>query len=173
MNHTKWVLQKYQMNACGMTDGLSGDMLASSWRNLAPTVLPPNKKLLPTPLYSRTCRLTDSHPECFRYTIIPTESLQGRIYEAAIPRNRHFYRQDNFTFSWGTSLVNRQKCQICVVKILFEKVWKSIATNQLKVVMTCPGSTDKCPSHSEEWPFHQRSCRGSHHLLRQNYNAFY
>ena len=35
MNHTKWILQKkYPVNASGVTDGLSGDILASSRRNL-------------------------------------------------------------------------------------------------------------------------------------------
>ena len=29
MNHTKWVLQKYPVNACGVRDGLSVDMLVS------------------------------------------------------------------------------------------------------------------------------------------------
>ena len=34
MNHTKLVLQKIPVNACGVRDGLSGDMLVSSRRNL-------------------------------------------------------------------------------------------------------------------------------------------
>ena len=53
MNHTKWVLEKYPVNACGLRDDLSGDMFASSRRNFVPLVLvppPPNQKLLPTPL---------------------------------------------------------------------------------------------------------------------------
>ena len=43
---------KYPVNACGMRDGLSGDMLASSRGNLVPR--PPNQKLLLTPLTSKT-----------------------------------------------------------------------------------------------------------------------
>ena len=34
MNHTKWVLQRYPVNAYGMRDGLIEDMLVSSQRNL-------------------------------------------------------------------------------------------------------------------------------------------
>ena len=34
VNLTKWVLQKFLMNACGMRDGMSGDMLASTQHNL-------------------------------------------------------------------------------------------------------------------------------------------
>ena len=34
VNHTKWVLQKYQLNACGVRDGMSGDMFALSLCNL-------------------------------------------------------------------------------------------------------------------------------------------
>ena len=34
MNDTKWVLQKYLVSACGVRDGLSGNMLASSQLNL-------------------------------------------------------------------------------------------------------------------------------------------
>ena len=48
VNHKKWVLQKYPVNACGVRGGLCGDMLASSRRILVPR--PPNPKLLPMPL---------------------------------------------------------------------------------------------------------------------------
>ena len=34
VNHTKWVLQKYPVNACGVRDDLSGDMLMLSQNSL-------------------------------------------------------------------------------------------------------------------------------------------
>ena len=43
------VPQKYPVNAYGLRDDLSGDMLASSRHNVVPLVLAPNQKLLPTP----------------------------------------------------------------------------------------------------------------------------
>ena len=36
---------KYPVNACGMRDSLSGNMLALSRRNLVPLVLPPERKI--------------------------------------------------------------------------------------------------------------------------------